>query len=125
MNFTELEIFKGIDLTDSFVLYWELERNCLSFDLEASVWPESRYYSKPKDDEFTCYKKARLDFLNVDSIQGLKDMNQVTPSTDVSGEKDYGNIDSLIIDEDGFSLEGDFGEIAIKGGEIRFEFYRS
>ncbi len=125
MNFTELEIFKGIDLTDSFVLYWELERNCLSFDLEASVWPESRYYSKPKDDEFTCYKKARIDFLNVDSIQGLKDMNQVTPSTDVSGEKDYGNIDSLIIDEDGFSLEGDFGKIAIKGGEIRFEFYRS
>ncbi|MGX5172429.1 hypothetical protein ACUR5C_00210 [Aliikangiella sp. IMCC44653] len=125
MNFTELEIFKGIDLTDSFVLYWELERNCLSFDLEASIWPESRYYSKPKDDEFTCYKKARLDFLNVNSIQGLKDMSQVTPSTDADGEKDYGNIDVLTIGDEGYFLEGDFGEVTIKGGEIRFEFYRS
>jgi len=125
MNYTELEIFKGIDLTDSFVLYWELKNNCLSFDLEASVWPESRYYSKPKKGEFTCYKKVRLDFLNLESIHGLKEMEQVKPSTDASGETDYGNIDALTIEDDDYFLEGDFGEVTIKGGEIRFEFYRS
>ena len=125
MNYTELEFFQGIDLTDSFVLFWEFKDRCLSFDLEASVWPESRYYSKPKKDEFTCYKKVRLEFLNIETIQGLKEMNQVTPSTDQSGEIDYGNIDSLIIEEGGFFLEGDFGEVNIRGGKINFEFYRS
>lgn len=125
MNYTELEIFQGIDLTDSFVLFWEIKDRCLSFDLDASVWPESRYYSKPKKGEFTCYKKVRLEFLNIESIQGLKEMSQISPSTDQSGELDYGNIDSLIIEKDGFTLEGDFGEVNIKSGKINFEFYRS
>ncbi|PHS20560.1 MAG: hypothetical protein COA86_01020 [Kangiella sp.] len=125
MNYTSLDIFKGIDLTDSFVLFWELKDNCLTFDLEASVWPESPYYSKPKKDEYTCYKNVRLYFKNIESIQGLKEMNQVNPSTDKSCELDYGNINSLSIDDEGFKLEGDFGEVTINGGEINFEFYRS
>lgn len=124
MDYTDLKIFKGIDLSDSFVLYWELLDDRLSFDLEASIWPDSAYYSKPDKDEFTCYKRARLDILNIKSIQGLKEMKQVAYSTDLSGEKDYGNIDSFTVDGEDIFLEGDFGEVIVNGGEIRFEFYR-
>ena len=50
MNWEELEIFKGIDLNDSFVLSWRKEPNEVIFELEASIWPESEYYEEPKKD---------------------------------------------------------------------------
>ena len=121
MNWNEMEIFKGIDLNDSFVLSWRSERNELSFDVEASIWPESRYFESPKTDEYTCYKLAVLTFKNVKGIKGLLEMSQVKPSVDPNGEKDYGNIDALQENNDGFLLEGDFGSVSIIGGEINFE----
>ncbi len=116
-----MEIFKGIDLNDSFVLSWHSEGNELYFDVEASIWPESKYYESPKQDEYTCYKPAVLTFKNIKELNGLLEMSQVTPSTDASGEKDYGNIDALQENSEGFLIEGDFGSISIVGGEMSFE----
>ena len=48
MDWTQIELFKGIDLNDSFVLNWAHEDSQLCFELEASIWPESDYYFKPK-----------------------------------------------------------------------------
>ena len=121
MNWNEIEIFKGIDLNDSFVLSWSRRTNELIFEVEASIWPESKYYEKPKEDEYTCYKPARLSFKNIKQIDGLLDMSQVTPSTDASREKDYGNIDALQENSGGFFIEGNFGSISIVGGEMNFE----
>ena len=121
MNWEEMEIFKGIDLNDSFVLSWAHKPNEVVFDLEASIWPESKYYEKPLKDEYTCYKHARLSIINIKEIKGLKEMSQVLPATDATGEKDYGNIDTLKKSKDGYYLEGEFGSVSIVGGEIHFE----
>ena len=121
MNWTELEIFKGIDLNDSFVLGWSKGEDRLSFELEASIWPESKFYTEPKENEYTCYRKAFLSFVGIDSIQGLKPINTVATSTDPDGTIDYGNIDSLSITSSGFEVEGNFGSVTIKGGELNFE----
>jgi hypothetical protein len=53
MEWPQIEIFKGIDLNDSFVLNWNHEDDHLSFELEASIWPESDYYTTPKQGEYT------------------------------------------------------------------------
>ena len=37
MEWTQIEIFKGIDLNDSFVLNWSYESERLFFELEAST----------------------------------------------------------------------------------------
>ncbi len=116
-----MEIFKGIDLNDSFVLSWSRSENELTFEVEASIWPESKHYEKPKNNEFTCYKPARLSFKNTKEINGLLEMSEVTPSTDASGEQDYGNIDALQENSEGYLIEGDFGVVSIIGGEIGFE----
>jgi len=116
-----MEIFNGIDLNDSFVLAWSSTGNELDITLEASIWPESEYYEKPKNNEYTCYKPAKLRIRNIKNISGLRSMEQVMSSTDATGEKDYGNIESLEKSDQGFSLEGDFGSVAITGGEISFE----
>ena len=121
MNWEEMEIFKGIDLNDSFVLSWRQEPNEVIFELEASIWPASEYYEKPKKDEYTCYKSACLSIKNAKEIKGLKEMNKVKPATDAAGEKDYGNIDALQKSSNGFYIEGEFGHVSIIGGEIHFE----
>lgn len=123
MDWRQLEIFKGLDLNDSFVLDWSHESDRLSFELEVSIWPESAYYVEPKAGEYTCYRKATLVFKNVKAVTGLKAKDAVIISTDASGSVDYGNIDSFIVLKDGFELEGDIGCIRVSGGELRFEIH--
>ena len=121
MNWTEMEIFKGIDLNDSFVLSWLKSENDVTFNIEASIWPESSFYETPSNDEYTCYKKACLSFRNVEGISGLLEMSDVNPSVDANNESDYGNIDSLNNHGSVFLIEGDFGSVSIVGGDIYFE----
>ncbi|QYK13512.1 hypothetical protein K0I63_03060 [Shewanella rhizosphaerae] len=123
MEWSKSEIFKGIDLNDSFVLDWCCEVNRLSFELEASIWPESEHYSKPAGNEYTCYKRATLRFVNVNDVQGLKLKELVRTTTDPDGTVDYGNIDVLNIEEGSFYLVGDFGSVNIQGGKLEFEIH--
>jgi len=123
MDWTELEQFLGIDLNDSFILSWRLEGRSVHFELEASIWPESEHYMPPKPGEYTCYRRATLAFKNIIECIGLPSMDSAPTSADAAGEIDFGNIDSLQILADGFSVSGDFGAVNIKGGELGFEIH--
>lgn len=123
MDWTEVEIFRGIDLNDSFILAWRHENRNVTFELEASIWPASRYYRPAKPGEYTCYRRATLAFENVIECVGLPSMDSAPKSSDAAGETDYGNIDSLLILDDGFSVSGDFGTVNIQGGELGFEVH--
>ena len=83
------------------------------------------YYEKPKPKEHTCYKPAILSFINFKELNGLLELSQVKVATDASGEKDYGNIDNLEENNNGFLVEGEFGEVSIVGGEISFEIKKT
>lgn len=72
-----MEVFHGIDLNDSFILDWSFENNCLCFELEANVWPVSKYYAEPKLSEYTCYRKAIFQFTNAVSVSGFALMSQL------------------------------------------------
>lgn len=119
----ELEVFKGIDLNDSFVLDWRHESGRLIFELEASIWPESIYYKKPKESEFTCYLNATLVFNNISNVIGLKRKSVVNSSVDPDCSVDYGNIDSFRVTNEGFQISGDFGFVNVVGGELSFEVH--
>lgn len=121
LDWEEMECFKGIDLFDSFVLSWQVTGDSLIILLEASVWPASEHYSEPKSDEYTCYKNFNLEFRGTESISGLKDMSEVTPLEDPDGSKDYGNIEYLVKYANRFELHGEFGEVSIESGELRFD----
>lgn len=118
-----LNSMDGIDLQDSVVLDWTMSEIELVFHIEASIWPSSKHYTKPKLEDYTCYKKAVLRFVKFESVCGLKDKIDVSQSSDASGEKDYGSIDSLSATKDGFCIEGDFGSIKVTGGEVDFEVH--
>ena len=121
MDWTELSEFKGIDLNDSFVLSWNKTSDKVEFNLEASIWPQSAYYIKPKSNEHTCYRKATLAILGAVEITGLLPMDAVKPTTDPDGTEDFGNIDSLIQSPNGYSIAGEFGSVQISGGKLEFK----
>jgi hypothetical protein len=120
MNWTDMDVFRGVDLNDSFVLNWFLTQDLFVIEIEASLWPKSKFYSAPVNDEYTCYKKASILFQKIKSIEGLIPINTVTPTIDADGSNDYGNIDSLILNNAKFHVAGSFGNVVINGGEVTF-----
>ncbi|MCG2582543.1 MAG: hypothetical protein KA296_16845 [Marinobacter sp.] len=50
-------------------------------------------------------------------------MDCTPKSTDAAGETDFGNVDSLLVLDDGFNVSEDFGTVNIKGGELSFEVH--
>tara|TARA_Y100001968_G_scaffold323260_1_gene360657 strand:- start:579 stop:938 length:360 start_codon:yes stop_codon:yes gene_type:complete len=118
-----MDIFKGIDFNDSFVLGWSSSQTEIIFKIEASIWPESIHYFEPKLDEYTCYRKCEIKFTNFTSYSGLREQNLVTPTLDKDGSIDYGNIDSLAKTNQGFKVVGEFGSLEIINGEVQVQFY--
>ena len=106
---------KGIDLTDSFVLSWRTEDDSLIFNVEFSLWPESEFYTPPKPNQYTCYRKSSLIFTNVSQLNGLKSMKETQSTTDPDGTIDYGNIDEFTSNSDNnVWMSGDFGEVKLR-----------
>ena len=120
-DWRKLKEFEGIDLNDSFVLEWQSSEDELVLSIEASIWPSSQHYEEPKENEYTCYKKAQLFFSKCKSIAGIKAMAQAESITDLDGSIDYGNIDSLTKTDEGFNLIGEFGNVQIQGGKLGFK----
>ena len=118
-----LNSMEGIDLQDSFVLDWSENNSELVFQIEASVWPSSKHYVEPKESEYTCYKRASIRFFDFDSISGLRPKSEVVQSSDAKGEFDFGNIDSFSTTLSGFSIDGDFGNVLVTGGEVVFTIH--
>lgn len=120
-SWEEMESFKGIDLMDSFITSWKQEDDSLSFELEVSIWPDSKYYSEPKEKEYTCYKTGILKFSGFSILKGLLQSSEVSSSTDPDGSIDFGNIEYFAKSESGFEIHGEFGQVVILGGEFCFE----
>lgn len=118
-----MDIFKGIDLADSFVLGWNANETEITFKIEASLWPESLYYLQPKSDEYTCYRKCEIQFTGFTSYSGLIEQSLITPTIDIDGTSDYGNIDSLVKTNHGFKIVGEFGKLEIINGKVQVQFY--
>lgn len=116
-----MDEFTGIDLQDTFILDWQLTGSVLEFNLEASIWPSSQFYSAPKPNEHTCYKFAKLQFVEFENIEGLLSLETAKYTVDPDGSKDYGHFDSLEKTAAGFLLAGDFGTVSIKKGSMKFE----
>lgn len=123
MDWRAIDLFKGIDLNDSFVLDWNQKVDQLTFEIEASIWPDSKYYRTPKSDAYTCYRRASLIFASIKSCTGLLATEDVQATNDPDGSKDYGNIDSLESHDGSFTITGEFGVVVIQGGELRFDVH--
>lgn len=85
----------GIDLEDSCILGWSLNKEELQIEMELSIWPESPYYDEPLERNYTCYKLGQLIFQDVKTIKGFFELENIEPTIDPDGSKDWGNIYGL------------------------------
>jgi hypothetical protein len=118
-----MDIFKGLDLNDSFVLGWSATETDITIKIEASLWPESSLYLKPKSDEYTCYRTCEIKFTGFSSFNGLINQQNVQPVKDIDGTLDYGNIDTLIKTNQSFKVVGEFGKLEVINGGVQLELY--
>ncbi len=85
----------GIDLEDSWILGWSYNKEELQIEIELSIWPESPYYEEPLNGNYTCYKLGQLIFHDVKTIKGFFELENIEPTIDPDGSKDWGNIFGL------------------------------
>ena len=124
-QWNEIDIFKNVDLQDSFVIGWKCSDETFFVDVEASLWPGHSDYEAPKEGEYTCYKKARLLFRNPTNIVGLLPMGEVEPNEVMEGEiPDYDTIEDFEIGNGQFRLTGSFGDVTFTADEWAFKVAR-
>ncbi|WP_281948570.1 hypothetical protein [Vibrio parahaemolyticus] len=116
-----MDFLVGVDLQDSFVLGWNYNDQTLEIELEFSIWPESKYYESPKVGEYTCCRSGFLLFEGVLNINGLLNQNEVQPTIDFDGSKDYGNIDYFEENQSYFKVVGGFGNIEFESSGVHFK----
>lgn len=101
-------VLADVYLEDSFVLAFGNSDSTLWFDLELVLCERHAAYLGPKPGEHYDFRRARLD---VSAARIECEWSGHPPSVDPGGEIDYGNIDSWLVDEDGWDeLTGDWGK---------------
>lgn len=114
---------EGIDLPESFVLGWNVGNARLVFQMEFALWPESPFYRKPREEEWTCFRRGALVFEHLVVVDGLKKQEDVPGATDALGERDYGNVDTFQETDKGVRLSGEFGDVSLRCGAWHLEFH--
>lgn len=109
-DWTELREFRGIDLTQSFVLSWLRESSSLLIDIDLLLLPEHVFYEKPRPAEKACYRPALIEFPHCDSVADGKDEIGASAIGRLGGGKIAG---LRRIGEGVYEIGGDFGTVRI------------
>lgn len=104
----------GIDLEDSFILGWSQQGDDFMIEMEFSIWPESPFYSEPEADQYTCYKRGTLTFHQVQAIKGFSELENMEPSIDPDGSKDWGGIYGLRKHATGVTFSTEINDVEIE-----------
>ena len=70
-DWKDLPAFRAVDLTRSFVLSWELEREMLLIDIDLYLTPEHESYEPPRPAERVCIRPATLEFPYCSEVRNM------------------------------------------------------
>ncbi len=113
VDWRDLREFKAVDLTQSFILSWELDHESLVIDIDLYLQPEHAFYEEPRPAERACFRPALLEF---------PCCSRATNSPDDSGnflkdavvELGPGRVTGLKLVDDGcYVIKGAFGCVEI------------
>lgn len=102
----------NVYLEDSYVLDIQEVGGLITFLLEIVLTEKHSLYTKPLANEQYCYKQGTLTFPNTESYNLVRSNTQ--PSKDPDGSIDYGNLDEFYINNDSYTLSGEWGVLSIK-----------
>jgi hypothetical protein len=109
--YTSVTPLANLVLEESWVLRIIALPGQVEYDVEFVLSPFHPDYVPPRDGEMFCYRKGRLLF---GAVSDLRWSGQgEAPARDASGELDFGNIDSMVVDGSRFELSGSWGEMTV------------
>lgn len=112
-SWTALREFKHIDLTQSFVLSWELASETLQIDVDLYLCPDHPFYEAPRPAEKACFRPAHIDFPHCSQILRSPEERDVSLH-EVIRALAGGLINDLRRTGEGqYEISGEFGRVAI------------
>jgi hypothetical protein len=111
----------GVYLEDSWVLELARTDRELALRIDAVLTPAHPGYEPAKPGEQHCHRRGWLSVCG-DSIE--THLSGSRPSTDATGEEDFGNVDAFVFDptNDHWLLEGDWGSARVHDPEVTLRF---
>ena len=112
-DWRELREFRGLDLTQSYVLSWEVQTGILMVDMDLHLLPEHAFYEKPRPAQKVCIRPAVIEFPYCESILADKVPGTSKPA-EVASALGLGAISGFRRLGDGRNeLRGTFGVVVI------------
>lgn len=113
-SWRELREFKGVDLSESFVLSWLLSGEVLRLDIDLCLLPSHVFYESPRPAEKACYRAAVLQFPACTLLRRQGGSDAVQTAAEVAATLGYGKITYFRRVSDGFyEIHGRFGKVEI------------
>jgi hypothetical protein len=118
-DWRNLREFKGIDLTRSFLLSWEVARSTLRLDVDLYILPDHPHYEKPRPSEKACFLAGHIDFPDCTQVVGDAAVSDGSSSESIADSTLHlggGKISAMTRTGEGeYVICGDFGQVAIHG----------
>ena len=119
----EMEVFRGIDLPDSFVRSWAHEDTTEWFEILFILTIDHQFYRPPTLDESSSLKAGKLVFPDAMKVEGLLPMQMVEPLATPMGYYDFGAVETMKEEARGvYKLSGAFGAATIHSAEPTIVF---
>ena len=67
-DWRKLREFAAVDLTESFVLSWEVVSETLMVDVDLQLAPQHPFYEKPRPAQKVCIRPAVMEFPYCESV---------------------------------------------------------
>lgn len=113
-DWRDLREFKGVDLSESFVLSWLLRDEILRIDIDLCLLPDHVFYESPRPAESECYRPAVLQFPACTSLRRHGDSDAAQETADVAASLGHGKITRFSRVSNGrYELHGRFGKVEI------------
>jgi hypothetical protein len=106
----------GLSLEESYVLAIRIEPYRVVFTMDFVLTPEHPMYRPPLAGERACFRRGLIAIRNFQRLAW--DSTGYSPSTDASGELDFGTLDRIVNLDGMWMLSGDWGDLQVNGGEI-------
>jgi hypothetical protein len=117
--YTEIDLLRHVYLEDSYVLDVVARAGLVTFCLDVALTPEHELYEKPSAEQHS-YRRAKMIFDGVREL--VWNYAGYRPARDATGEIDWGNIDSFLVQDGRYSLEGDWGRMELVCENVDFNF---
>jgi len=110
----ELREFAAVDLTESFVLSWQLDASALLIDLDLFLCPEHSFYEEPRPSQGGCFRAAEIEFPDCISLTDAGGKNESSQIVEIAAALGIGKIHDLrCLREGEYRISGKFGDINI------------